>query len=721
MEPILTDEERYVDACVLGTGLTESVLAAALARHGRRVLHLDSEETYGGNWRALSLKELERIAGIPPLPVERPQPAGATETEAAPAAAAAAAPASISGQGYGASAAPAIAEGQAEGSTAALPTPDRDISHLRAVDLEVQTVASCFCQWAGGWDPYDQIDSCKLYDTRAELQRRISNFSIDLVPRLLFGRCDMVDVLVESGVARYLEFQGLKAARILTDKGLMSVPLTKSDIFQDPLLTLPEKRMLMKFITSMSSFAGSLAFSSPAQLGVDNARKVSAPSEPLPNGLEGMDLGEPWANFLQKQKLTPRLQEFLTYAIVMWDWSPSSGGVELTIDEGLRHLGRFISSLGMYGRGTAMPLLYPMYGAAEVAQGFTRMCALHHGVYALRTQVCQVLVADDPDDSSKKEIAGLVTNRGEVVWARTIVGSCDHLLQKNMKQQPAEDGIVCKRMTVIVDCPLLSEEGLNMCVVPPSSLEPALTNVVQVLQLDWSTGTCPRGYYVVHLSQVSRFSSSSAREPAAAGDVYADLTRVLEKLLDLIEGGRRHCLFRCCCLHKPRDSLRWDPATEAGQLLSATVSPAVIGDLAAQGGGGLAVVADPQASPQLLAGQEIEEARELFLRTATLQGRKKKPKSETAETSEDASENLPAAEPAVVCAADFLRKPVHVAMEERDTCLEELEHFNEDMIKTEQAHLAPEASEALDAATADRDQASKQTPGDETAPGDAAS
>lgn len=32
----------------------------------------------------------------------------------------------------------------------------------------------------------------------------------------------------------------------------------------------------------------------------------------------------------------------------------------------MERLGSFISSLGLYGRGTSMPLLYPMYGIAEV-------------------------------------------------------------------------------------------------------------------------------------------------------------------------------------------------------------------------------------------------------------------------------------------------------------------------------------------------------------------
>ena len=43
---------------MLGTGLTESLAAAAFARLGRRLLHLDASSAYGGCWRSLSLAEL---------------------------------------------------------------------------------------------------------------------------------------------------------------------------------------------------------------------------------------------------------------------------------------------------------------------------------------------------------------------------------------------------------------------------------------------------------------------------------------------------------------------------------------------------------------------------------------------------------------------------------------------------------------------------------------
>lgn len=496
-----------------------------------------------------------------------------------------------------------------------------------------------------------------------------------------------MDVLVESGVARYLEFQGLKSARVLSANGLLAVPMTKSEIFQDPVLTLPEKRTLMRFITSMMPFVGSLAFNSPAQLGVDHAMKVQGPNDPAASITEGADFEEPWPRFLQKQKLSPRLQDFVTYAICMWDRSPEAEGhPALSTREGLRCLGRFVSSLGLHGRGTSMPLLYPMYGAAEVAQGFTRMCALHRGTYALRTAVTKLLAERDAVSGAWR-VAGVVTHRGEVIRTRSLVASRDFLdlatSVSNQRQSGVgndqgvaaarashggeeigpgaaggpplpKDGSFCARMTVVMDSPLLPDDGLGICVVPPSALEPPLANVVQVLQLDFSTGSCPRGHSVAHLSQVVAPGLTDDRDP------FGDLRRVLDALLTL-GAGQQHCLLTCVYLHRSREALASDDDGPEGKILHDCCT-----------NHSLALCSDPTVLPQLLAELEVAEARELFLKSAAHGGEALRPE-------------------------DFLEKPVHVALEEQSSAMEELEAFNAQMQATQRPQQQQDAASSLEA------------------------
>lgn len=47
------------DVLVVGTGLTESIVAAASSRAGKAVLHLDSQSYYGSEWTSLNFRQVD--------------------------------------------------------------------------------------------------------------------------------------------------------------------------------------------------------------------------------------------------------------------------------------------------------------------------------------------------------------------------------------------------------------------------------------------------------------------------------------------------------------------------------------------------------------------------------------------------------------------------------------------------------------------------------------
>ena len=57
----LPEDNRY-DLVIEGTGVTESILAAATAWAGKRVLHVDPNAFYGSDWGSLSIDQLEAWA-----------------------------------------------------------------------------------------------------------------------------------------------------------------------------------------------------------------------------------------------------------------------------------------------------------------------------------------------------------------------------------------------------------------------------------------------------------------------------------------------------------------------------------------------------------------------------------------------------------------------------------------------------------------------------------
>ena len=62
--------EEPWDCLLLGTGLSESILSAALSKAGLRVLHLDDAPVYGRHLAALSLDQLLSRGRAPLVPLE---------------------------------------------------------------------------------------------------------------------------------------------------------------------------------------------------------------------------------------------------------------------------------------------------------------------------------------------------------------------------------------------------------------------------------------------------------------------------------------------------------------------------------------------------------------------------------------------------------------------------------------------------------------------------
>ena len=72
MDAHLLGQTDY-DVIVLGTGLCESIVAAALSRCGKKVLHLDHRTYYGGCNATL---DLETFLGLPTEPTACGVPTG---------------------------------------------------------------------------------------------------------------------------------------------------------------------------------------------------------------------------------------------------------------------------------------------------------------------------------------------------------------------------------------------------------------------------------------------------------------------------------------------------------------------------------------------------------------------------------------------------------------------------------------------------------------------
>uniref|UniRef100_A0ABI7W3E9 Rab proteins geranylgeranyltransferase component A n=1 Tax=Felis catus TaxID=9685 RepID=A0ABI7W3E9_FELCA len=483
------------DVIVIGTGLPESITAAACSRSGQRVLHVDSRSYYGGNWASFSfsgllswLKEYQENSDI-----VNENPAWQEHIlENEEAIALSRKDKTIQHVEVFCYASQDLHEDVEETGalqknhasvTSVNPTEGEHSAYLPSEDESSSTVS---CQMPTEQTPNSDLESSlEINDVEAtgEEEKRCDDktcvksaseeetsenvlttedttlqprknritysqiikegrrFNIDLVSKLLYSRGLLIDLLIKSNVSRYAEFKNITRILAFREGRVEQVPCSRADVFNSKQLTMVEKRMLMKFLTFCMEY------------------------EKHPDEYKAYE-EITFSEYLKTQKLTPNLQYFLLHSIAMTSETASN-----TID-GLKAAKNFLHCLGRYGN---TPFLFPLYGQGELPQCFCRMCAVFGGIYCLRHSV-QCLVVD-----------------------------------KESRKQISRSVLITDRSVLKAD----SDQQISILTVP--AVETG-TFAVRVIELCSSTMTCMKGTYLVHLTCTS---SKTARE---------DLEPVVQKL-----------------------------------------------------------------------------------------------------------------------------------------------------------------------------------------------
>lgn len=504
------------DVVIIGTGLPESILAAACSRSGQRVLHVDSRSYYGGNWASFSFtgllswlkdyqqnhdskedvtdswqglihkteevialcKKDETIQHIEVFCYasqdvgDSTQETDALQKSPSPEASATQAD-SMDSAGLPKERHSAYCSSYEERS-------DREPSPSPA-DTEDSLEKEKYCGDEIGvhtvLDGDQDEDKLDLEDNTEQPKRnRITypqmikesrRFNIDLVSKLLYSQGSLIDLLIKSNVSRYAEFKNVTRILAFREGKVEQVPCSRADVFNSKELTMVEKRKLMKFLTFCLDY----------EQHSDEYQDFQQCS---------------FSEYLKTKKLTPNLQHFILHSIAMTSESSCT-----TLD-GLKATKNFLQCLGRFGN---TPFIFPLYGQGEIPQCFCRMCAVFGGIYCLRHQV-QCLIVDKDSGRCK----GIIDHFGQRISASYFIVE-DSYLSKDTCSNVQYKQI--SRAVLITDESILktdSDQQISILIVPP--LEPG-TGSIRVMELCSSTMTCMKGSYLVHLTC---FSSKTARE-----------------------------------------------------------------------------------------------------------------------------------------------------------------------------------------------------------------
>ncbi|NWV06757.1 RAE2 geranylgeranyltransferase, partial [Ptilonorhynchus violaceus] len=510
------------------SGLPESIIAAACARSGQRVLHVDSRNYYGGNWASFSfsgllswIKENQQTTDLSDecedwrklileneeaIPLSRKDKTiqhvedfcfgdqdsadGVEEAGALPKLPV-----------FGAAGAEGVSPGSEESPAAESPGPEPESREPeQAPGTEPEGAAqgngtettpgngSSPTTAAGEATPEPGKTEAAPSESSAQERKQITysqivregrRFNIDLVSKLLYSRGLLIDLLIKSNVSRYAEFKNATRVLAFREGKVEQVPCSRADVFNSRQLTMVEKRMLMKFLTFCLDY------------------------EEHPEEYQDYE-NRTFAQFLQTRKLTPSLQHFILHSIAM------VSETECSTLEGLQATKKFLQCLGRYGN---TPFLFPLYGQGEIPQCFCRLCAVFGGIYCLRHAVRCLLL-----DRASGRCKAIVDHFGQRISANYFIVEDSYLSESTCTN-------VCyrqiSRAVLITDQSVLntdSEQQVSILTVPPLDQGKA---AVCVIELCSSTMTCMKDTYLVHLTCPS---TKTARE---------DLEPVVQKLFNL--------------------------------------------------------------------------------------------------------------------------------------------------------------------------------------------
>lgn len=242
-------------------------------------------------------------------------------------------------------------------------------------------------------------EGAKPDDATFGAKRRLADYNIDLIPKLIMANGLLVRMLVFTQVHKYMEL-GLVEGSYVYHKGrLEKVPASDMEALRSPLLGMFEKRRCHKF------------FSFAAEWKAEDAKTH-----------QGMDLNSmTMRQLMEKYSLSETTVDFVGHSIAL---HRDDGYLDKPAAETVTRMQLYFESMLRYG---SSPYIYPLYGLGELPQAFARLSAVYGGTYMLRKPF-EGLVTND-----KGEVVGVKSENGEVAKCKFVVGDPSYFPDKVKK------------------------------------------------------------------------------------------------------------------------------------------------------------------------------------------------------------------------------------------------------------------------------------------------
>ncbi|KAI3963562.1 hypothetical protein MKW92_012428 [Papaver armeniacum] len=434
------------DLIVVGTGLPESIIAAAASVAGKTVLHVDSNSFYGNQFSSLSLDDFTSF-----LHAQKTQPESTLPHSSV-----------------------------VNGSSDVDGDNDYVIFNLKPKSL------------------YSDIEISSLPEEES-VKACSRKFNLDLSgPRVMFCADSVVSLLLKSGGKHHVEFKSIDGSFIYGANGeLSAVPDSRSAIFKDRSLGLTEKNQLMRFFKLVQAH---IEGSTEHAEGSDESRRIKDEDLESPF-IEFLNK--------QRLPTKIKSMILYAIAMADYDQeNPELCKNLLKTKDGIESLALFHSSIGRFTNALGA-MIYPIYGQGELPQAFCRCAAVKGALYVLRMPVTALLLSKENGDCKGVRLAsGQEILSQHLVINPSVTGPSPPFLPRDPSlpeecSESDDKGEVIEKVArgiCIIRGSIKSELSNLLVIFPPRSLCSEQLSSIRVLQLGSGLSVCPSGMSVLYLS-----------------------------------------------------------------------------------------------------------------------------------------------------------------------------------------------------------------------------
>jgi Rab GDP dissociation inhibitor len=210
-----------------------------------------------------------------------------------------------------------------------------------------------------------EVDEKKEAVIDEETLGRSKDYSLDLCPKFIMGCGDLVKMLLHTKVTRYLEFRHVDGSYVYQEGALYEVPMTTTAALASSLMGWMQKRRYKGFLSWV--------------LDCDTEDSTTW-------GRCDLDT-QTMRDIYKYWKISDSTMGFTGHAVALYtddDYLDDVLQTKACVDR----LKLYAYSLARFEKS---PYIYPVWGLGGLPEGFSRLAAVHGGVYMLRREVDEIL------------------------------------------------------------------------------------------------------------------------------------------------------------------------------------------------------------------------------------------------------------------------------------------------------------------------------------------